>query len=136
MADLAGACTHDEFAVSGDCEDAAAFPFGLFFGADVDVAAHDVGECARARLEREAADGEVDEGGEDAERCGALEAAVVVVAESFVEVDAFAFVGCFAVAPKGVVDLDEAFAYDGVFDDVERVELVDFLNRHFEVAHD
>lgn len=86
---------------------------------------------ARARLKRETADCEVDESGEDAERCGALEATVVVVAERFVEVDAFTLVGCFAVAPKGVVDLDEAFSHDRMFDDVERTELVDFLNRHF-----
>jgi hypothetical protein len=136
VAYLTGACTHHKFAVSRHREDTAALPFFVFLRADIHVAAHEVGQSAGSRFKRQAADGKVDEGCEDAERRSALQFAVVVVAESLVEVDALTLIGGFAVAPEGFVDLREAFTHHRMLDNFERLELVDFLNRHLEVAHD
>ena len=136
MAYLAGAGTHYKFAVGRHGKDAATLPFFVFFGAYIHVAAHEVCQSAGSWFKRQAADSKVDEGGEDAERRGALQFAVVVVAESLVEVDALTLIGGFAIAPEGFVDLREALTHHRMLDNFERLELVDFLNRHLEVAHD
>ena len=130
MTYLAGTSTHHKFAVGRHCEDATPLPLSFFFSANIHVAPHEVCECACAGFKRESTHGKVDECREDAELCSALQFALVVVAESLVEVDTLTLISGFTVTPKSLVDLRETFTHDRMLNDFERLELVDFFNSH------
>ena len=136
--DLSGPCTQHQFAIAGDGEREARFvqvlPLGIL--PDGDVTALQVAEGTHARLDGQAADGQVDEGGEDGEARG-LGGGLCVVLQPMGEVVQFALVGCFACsfAPKGVPDLDEFLLDRFVGQDVGRLQLVQRVDGQLNVAH-
>ena len=136
--DLACPGAHHQFAVAGDGQRQAVLvdvvsPFVL---ADGDAARLQVAEGADARLDGEAADGQVDEGGEDGE-AGGLGGGLRVVLQPMVEVDQLAFVGglALAFAPEGVPNLDELVPDRLVGQDVGGLQLLELVDGQRDVAH-